>query len=239
MLIVLVHGSWHQGELWEPVAAILRNDGHTIHTPTIAGHGKGATRAGVTHADCVASITNYIRQHDLRDFVLLGHSFAGTIIGRVAEEVPDRIRRLVYWNAFVLLDGQSLNDNVPQVMADTFVNLARETPDNSVMMPFPIWRELFIQDGDLAMAQRSYEMLSPIPIASFTDKVPMRSFYDLPIPKSYINCTEDNALGAGGWHPTMSTRLGLFRLVQMPGSHEAMFTKPALLAEKIVEAARD
>src|SRR5271168_5087205 len=129
MLIVLVHGSWHQGELWEPVAAILRNDGHIVHTPTIAGHGKGAARAGVTHADCVASITDYISQHDLRDFVLLGHSFAGTIIGRVAEEVPDRIRRLVFWNAFVLLDGQSLNDNVPQVLADTFVSLARETPD--------------------------------------------------------------------------------------------------------------
>src|ERR1700748_1801213 len=186
MLIVLVHGSWHQGELWEPVAAMLRNAGHTVHTPTTRGHGKDAVRAGVTHADCVASITGYIRQHDLRDFVLVGHSFAGTIIGRVAEEVPDRIRRLVYWNAFVLLDGQSLNDNVPPFLAEAFTNLARETPDSSVMIPFPIWRELFIQDGDLAMAQYSHALLSPVPLASFTDKVPMKTFYGLAIPKSYI-----------------------------------------------------
>ena len=239
MLLVLVHGSWHQGELWESVAALLRNDGHLVHTPTIAGHGKGAVRAGVSHADCVASITDYIRDQDLRDIVLIGHSFAGTIIGRVAEEVPDRIRRLVFWNAFVLLDGQSLHDNVPEVLAATFTALAGQSEDASVMMPFPIWRDLFIQDGDLDLARRSHEMLSPIPIRCFTDKVPMRSFYDLPIPKSYINCTDDNALGAGGWHPKMSTRLGFFRLVQMPGGHEAMFTKPTLLAEKIIEAARD
>ena len=239
MNLVLIHGSWHQGELWEPVAALLRNAGHVVHTPTIAGHGKGATRAGVTHADCVASIVDYIRAKDLRDFVLIGHSFAGTIIGRVAEELPDRIRRLVFWNAFVLLDGQSLNDNVPPHLADAFNALAKESADASVMMPFPIWREVFIQDADLDLAQRTYAMLSPIPIASFTDKVPMRTFYDLPIPKSYINCAEDNALGSGGWHPRMSTRLGMFRLVQMPGSHEAMFTNPALLAEKFVEAARD
>jgi hypothetical protein len=66
-------------------------------------------------------------------------------------------------------------------------------------------------------------------------------FYKLQIPKSYLNCTEDNALPQGewGWHPRMSSRLGLYRLVQMPGSHEVIFTNPKRLADKLVEAGRD
>ena len=46
--------------------------------------------------------------------MLVGHSYGGTIIGKVAEAVPEPLRRLVFWNAFVLLDGQSLLDETPQ-----------------------------------------------------------------------------------------------------------------------------
>jgi hypothetical protein len=70
----------------------------------------------------------------------------------------------------------------------------------------------------------------------------LKQFYSLPIPKSYLYCTEDNVLPQGeqwGWHPRMSNRLGLFRLVQMPGSHEVMFSNPIGLAEKIIVAGRD
>jgi hypothetical protein len=63
----------------------------------------------------------------------------------------------------------------------------------------------------------------------------------LSIPKSYLYCTEDNVFPQGewGWHPRMSNRLGQFRLVQMSGGHEVMFSNPIDLAEKIVMAGRD
>lgn len=82
---------------------------------------------------------------------------------------------------------------------------------------------------------------SPEPYRLFTDKLDLKKFYSLEIPRSYLNCTEDIALPPGewGWHPRMFLRLGICRLVQMPGSHEALFTNPALLAEKIIEAGRD
>jgi len=70
--------------------------------------------------------------------------------------------------------------------------------------------------------------------------VDLKQFYSLPIPKSYLYCTEDNVPQGEqwGWHPRMSNRLGLFRLVQMPGS-EVMFSNPIGLAEKIIVAGRD
>ena len=61
------------------------------------------------------------------------------------------------------------------------------------------------------------------------------------IGKSYLHCQEDAIYPAslGGWHPPFSERLGLFRLVSMPGSHEVCFTNPELLARKILMAGRD
>lgn len=237
---VLVHGSWHDGSLWEPVASHLRVYGHFVHTPTVAGHGPGADRR-VNHRQCTQSITDYILQNDLRDFVLLGHSYGGTIISKVAEAVPDRIRRLVFWNAFVLNDGESLLDNVPPHYRDLFGALAANSPDNTVTMPFPIWRDAFINDADLDRAQETYGWLTPEPYQPFADKLDLKVFHQLQIPKTYLNCTEDTALPQGewGWHPRMSSRLGLFRLVQMSGSHEVMFSDPQALAKKIIEAGRD
>lgn len=241
MRIVLVHGSWHHGDLWGPVADRLRAAGHEVHTPTVAGHGPGADRR-VNHAQCTQSITDYLVSRDLSDVVLLGHSYGGTIISKVVEAVPERVKRLVYWNAFVLGDGESLDDNVPPHYRALFAQLSASSADGSVMMPFPVWREAFVNDADLATAQRTYELLTPEPYQPFVDKLDLKAFHALQTPRSFINCTEDIALPPGpewGWHPRMSGRLGLYRLVQVAGSHELMFTGPERLAGAIVDAGRD
>ena len=80
---VLVHGSWHDGSLWAPVAERLRELGHAVETPTIAGHGKDADK-DVSHDDCVRSIVEHIVDGDLEDVVLVGHSFGGNPISGAA-----------------------------------------------------------------------------------------------------------------------------------------------------------
>jgi pimeloyl-ACP methyl ester carboxylesterase len=237
---VLVHGAWHDGSAWNAVIQNLEAKGHQAFAPTIAGHGKGVNK-NVNHAQCTQSIVDYIVDKDLTDIVLLGHSFGGTIIMKAAEALGDRIRRLIFFDAFVLNDGESLTDNVPLDVQALFVELARASDDRTMTMPFNIWRETFLNDADLDLAKSSYAQLSPEPYQPFIDKLDLKQFYSLPIPKSYLYCTEDNALpqGEGGWHPRMSSRLGLFRFVQMPGSHEVIFSNPVGLAEKIIVAGRD
>ena len=234
---VLVHGSWHDGSAWEPVRAHLAEKGHRTFSPTLAGHGKGVDK-NVNHAQCTQSIIDFILEKDLRDIVLLGHSFGGTILSQVAPAVPERIRRLIFWNAFVCEDGNSLLDEIPGHYQALFAELVAHSSDHTVTLPFPIWREAFINDADLELAQAAYARLSPEP---YHDKLDMKPFHAVDIPKSFLNCTEDIALPPGewGWHPRMSSRLGLYRLVQMPGSHEVIFTNPIGLAEKIIEAGRD
>ncbi|MEG4032160.1 MULTISPECIES: alpha/beta hydrolase [unclassified Microcoleus] len=237
---VLVHGSWHDGSAWNAVIQHLEAKGHQAFAPTIAGHGKGVNK-NVNHAQCTQSIVDYIVEKDLTDIVLLGHSFGGSIIAKVAEAIRDRIRRLIFFNAFVLNDGESLKDNIPPDTQALLDNLARESDDNTITMPFEIWREVFLNDADLKLAQSSYTQLSPEPYQPLIDKLDLKQFYSLSIPKSYLYCTEDTCLPQGewGWHPKMSSRLGLFRLVQMPGGHEVMFSNPVGLAEKIIVAGRD
>ena len=236
---VLIHGSWHDGSAWTSVSAHLDAMGHVAHMPTLAGHGPDGDRR-VGHEDCVQSVVSYLDEHNISNAVFVGHSFGGTILQRIAERVPDCVRRLVFANAFVLRDMESMVDNLPPEANAAFAQLVQE--DGGVTLPFELFREAFINDGDITQARAAYDTLSPTPRRSQTDKISLPTFFALPIPRSYINCTEDIALPPGpdrGWHPHMSSRLGNYRLVQLPGSHEVMFTDPRGMAQAIVKAGRD
>lgn len=237
---VLIHGSWHTGEHWAPVASRLEKLGHTVFAPTVLGHGKGVLKQ-VTHAEQVEELTAQIVRANLSDFVLVGHSYGGTVIARVAEEIPDRIRRLVFWNAFVPQKGHSLNDEVPPHYRALFEQIAGAAGDGSVMLPYPIWREAFINDADLALATRAFDRLNPHPYKTFQDPITLsQPMAACPLPKSYVNCRMDTALPQSlGWHPRLSERLGLFRYIECSGSHEVWFTDPDAIASAIEQAGRD
>jgi pimeloyl-ACP methyl ester carboxylesterase len=237
---VLVHGAWHDGSAWDRVIERLNAKGHSAVGPTIAGHGPGADKS-VTHAQATRSIVDFILDNELTDIVLVGHSYGGTIISKVVEAIPEHIRRLVFHGAFVLDDGESLVDNVPPADRKMLTQAASESCDNTVTMPFQWWRESFINDADIDTARWTHGRLSSQPFQPFCERLNLEKFYALDTPKSYLMCTEDTALPPGewGWHPRMSGRLGIHRLVQMPGSHEVIFTNPIGLADKIIEAGRD
>jgi pimeloyl-ACP methyl ester carboxylesterase len=157
---VLVHGSWHEGSAWNRVINRLEQHGHRAFGPTVAGHGKGACR-NVSHVQSTQSIVDFIVSRNLTDIVLVGHSYGGTIISKVVEQIPDRVRRLVFYGGFVLNDGESLNDVVPSHFRALFSELAATSPDNSVMLPFAIWREAFLNDADLQLARRHTNSYHP------------------------------------------------------------------------------
>jgi pimeloyl-ACP methyl ester carboxylesterase len=238
-IFVLVHGAWHSGDLMQEVAWHVASGGHIVHTPTIAGNRPG-DRRDTGLEDAIASIVDFIDDEALSDVILVGHSYGGMVITGVADRVaPGTIRRLVYWNAFVPNDGESLNDLVPDYFLAMFDDMAKA--DGTVMMPFPIWREALANDMSSEASQAAYARLVPQPYRTFTDKIALsRPPAAFDIPKSYINFTEDTGMPpAMPWHPRLSQKLGLFRLVQGPGSHEVLFSNPAVAAQKIMQAGRD
>jgi pimeloyl-ACP methyl ester carboxylesterase len=237
---VLVHGAWHSGRELAPVAALIEAAGHQVFTPTIKGNGVGDAKT-VGLAEAIESIADSVLENDLEDVVLAGHSYGGMVITGVADELPDRIRRLVYWNAFVPNSGESLVDMLPPELSRLFESMAAERRDGSIVLPFPIWREAFINDADLDTAQRAYRALNPHPIRTLTDKISLkRNPAEMALGKSYLNCTDDTSMPHQyPWHPRLSQKLGLFRLIQVPGSHELCFSNPARLARALMDAGRD
>jgi len=107
------------GWAWQDVVRHLSRRGHIAHTPTLAGHGRGAMPRGITHEDCVDSVVACIRHCNLENVVLVGHSFGGTVVQRVAARVPERIVRLVFVNALFVKDKERVFDILPEVFLDS------------------------------------------------------------------------------------------------------------------------
>ena len=116
---VLVHGGHHGGWCYKKVARLLRNAGHEVYSPTLTGLGE---RRHLLSADVdldmhITDVVGVLTVEDLRDVVLVGHSYGGMVITGVADRVPDRIKELVYLDAAHPRNGESLADVAVQIMA--------------------------------------------------------------------------------------------------------------------------
>jgi pimeloyl-ACP methyl ester carboxylesterase len=240
-VFVLVHGNWHVGAAWGRVARRLEQFGHRVFAPTLPGRRPhGTTSTGYQEAG--EALAGFIIDRDLRDIVLVGHSGGGVAISKAAELIADRVQRLVYFSGWVLRDGESILQMVPAHYRDLFTSMAADSPANTVEVPFDTWRSVFINDADVDAARQAFGWLVPEPFSFLDRPVRFTTFPTLPIAKSYILPTEDIVLPRDdqwGWHPRMTSRLGQHRFLEMPGSHEVMFTNPRGLADTIIEAAVD
>jgi pimeloyl-ACP methyl ester carboxylesterase len=237
---VLVHGAWHSGEALAPVASLLHAAGHEALTPTVRGNRQSDPKT-IGLDEAIESVGCYLAERNLDDVILVGHSFGGMIISALADRMRRRIRRLVYWNAFVPNDGESVSDMLPPHYVDLFRAIAEQRGDGAVVLPFTIWREAFINDADLETARRTYKSLNPHPLRTLSDRIALTTNpRDMDCPKCYINCTEDISLPTDWtWHPHLSQKLGIFRLILVRGSHELCFSNPERLARTILDAGSD
>jgi pimeloyl-ACP methyl ester carboxylesterase len=243
LTFVLVHGAWADASFWDETAAVLRQMGHIVYAPEYPGHGADPNK-NVTHAMISRSVADFIIARNLEQIILVGHSFGGTVVQKVAELVPNRIKRLVFWDAFVLNDGESAADEFPSAALVFFQQLRDSSKDDTIMLPFLFFRDTFVNIAPLDIAQSIYNKITPEPAKPLFEKLDLKKFYSLTTPRSYIFFTEDNVLpqynSEYGWHPHMSSRLGIFRYIQGNSDHMTS-TKmhPGMLAQKIYEAGRD
>jgi pimeloyl-ACP methyl ester carboxylesterase len=233
---LLVHGAWHTGNALGEVAAVIRAAGHEVLTPTLTGNRPGDSKS-TGLAEAIGSMVEYVAENDLAEIILVGHSYGGMIITGVADVAPQRLRRLVYWNAFVPNHNESVSDMLPSQYIELFERSAAERGDGSVVLPFQIWREAFMNDVDLGAAERAYRTLNPHPLKTLTDKISLETNpAGMGVAKSYVNCMDDTSLPHHyPWHPRLSQKLGLFRLIQLPGGHELCFSDPERLARRSLQ----
>jgi pimeloyl-ACP methyl ester carboxylesterase len=234
---VLVPGAWHGGWAWRPVAQRLRAAGHRVVSLTMPGLTDGDDPLGLRLADPVDYLVDRLERDDLRDVTLVGHSWGGYPITAAAHRVPRRIRKVVYWSAFVPEAGRPLLDEVPEHYRSLFVQLAEASGNNTVMLPLEVWQQVFIQDAVEPVQRLVHALLVPQPMSYFSDALDVEPVAARGLPTSYVFSVDDIALPTGelGWVPRFPNRLGVTP-IEAPGSHESCFTRPAELADALLKA---
>jgi pimeloyl-ACP methyl ester carboxylesterase len=157
--------------------------GHRLLTPTYTGLGERAHLANpaidlTTHIDDMLGVIKY---EDLRDFVLVGHSYGGMVATGVADRVPELISRVVYLDAFVPKDGQSLYDLL-SAGAQQRSRQATQAGNGWQIPPNPIPPDTNRED-----AQWLERLRTPQPIKCFETPLRLRNG-DTKLPRSYIYC---------------------------------------------------
>ena len=183
---VLVHGGWLGGWCWQQVANRLRTNGHLIYTPTLTGLGERSHLATPlislnTHAQDIANVLFY---EDLHDVILLGHSYSGMPLTLLPGLVRDRIRRLVYLDAFVPQHNDCLDDLVEasQAMRERVVEFGF-----GWLSPPPPLSRWHVTDPELIAYLKP--RLTPHVFSTNSERIDLTNVPDCP--RTYISLTRN------------------------------------------------
>jgi pimeloyl-ACP methyl ester carboxylesterase len=229
---VLVHGAWHGGWCWRRVADLLQKQGHKVFTPTMTGLGERSHLLNdkVNLATHITDIVNVIKWEGLSDIVLVGHSYGGVIISGVAEQVRDAIGSIVFLDAFVPEDGDSLAAKAAQPVRAAIAALV----ENGETTMKPISAEVFrVNEKDRAWVDA---MCTPHPVATMTDKIAVAGARDRIAKKAYIRAKGYPSVPFDGAQEKLKTAAG-WRVYELPCGHDAMVDMPDRLTEILVEVA--
>jgi pimeloyl-ACP methyl ester carboxylesterase len=136
---VLVHGAWHGSWCWKRVRKGLQAQGHEIFTPTLTGVAERShlLSPAVNLETHILDIVNLIHWEELTDLVLCGHSYGGCVITGVADRMPERIRSLMYLDAFVPEDGDNQLQHLPEMLATRVLEGAKNVGEGWKVPPIP------------------------------------------------------------------------------------------------------
>jgi pimeloyl-ACP methyl ester carboxylesterase len=127
---ILVHGAWQSVATWDLLVPLLEKHGHKVITPVLSGLGLDQSRlsSDVTLQQHVQDVSLELTSL-LGPAIVVGHSYAGMIISGVAEANPTQVQRLVFLDAFIPENGQSVLDLLPSEIGDYFRDVARKHGD--------------------------------------------------------------------------------------------------------------
>ncbi len=229
---VLVHGAWHGSWCWKRVRRQLQAQGHEVFTPTLTGLAERShlLSRSVNLSTHIDDVVNLIRWEELSDVTLCGHSYGGAVVTGVADRIPDRIRSLVYLDAFVLESGESVLQNVHASQRNMLIETTRKFGEGwkSPHIPAAVFK---VNAGDCDWVDRQ---CTPHPLACFEEPLQLSgglrkvksityifatAWDDTPFPRAYERAK------AKGW-----------RTVTMACGHEVMLDMPEALTQELVAA---
>jgi pimeloyl-ACP methyl ester carboxylesterase len=228
---VLVHGAYHGAWCWKDVAGRLRAAGHTVCAPTWTGLGERSHLLSFrpTLETFIEDVAQAIRYEDLREVVLVGHSFAGSVVSALADQMPERLRHLVYLDALVLRSGQASADRSPERVADYRERaLASSNP-----LGIPPGEPEHFGVKDPAQVAWVKERLTPHPLQTYYDKLRLKNALGNGLPATYIACSQPLFASTAESREIARATPG-WKYLEIPTGHDAMVTMPRELTEMLL-----
>jgi len=235
---ILVHGAWHGGWCWQRVAPLLRARGHEVLTPSLTGMGEHAHMLSpqITLETHVQDVTNLCKRYEVKDAVLVGHSYGGMAITGAADRLhgAGHIARLIYLDALVPEHGWRWS-HFHQAEQSAARHAAARGAGMGLCLPVPEAAAFGITDAaDLAWVDRN---LKPHPYGTYL------SFIDLPelakgggaaaLPRTYIDCSTPFYSDFNGLKGRLKADQS-WKYVERAACHDAMVTRPKELADLLM-----
>jgi pimeloyl-ACP methyl ester carboxylesterase len=234
---VLVHGACVGGWYWRWITPYLRAAGFEVISPTLTGLGERVHLAtpDIDLETHIQDIVNLYEFEDLRDTILVGHSYGGMVVAGIADRLPDRVSHLLYFDSDVPRDGET---SVPPSRRAAREERARAEGDGWRVPPPLGYFEAQIATLPESTQRWFIERLTMHPLMTWLQPIHLTGAA-ASIPTTYIRCTV-------GYDPEdEDTRRQDARIASEPtwhygeldAPHMALVTHPAEVAGLLLEAA--
>lgn len=239
---VLVPGFWLGGWAWHKVTDILCNEGHKIFPVTLTGLGErvhlGSAETNLdTH---VGDVVNLIKYNELEDVYLVGHSYGGVVITQVADQIPEKLAKLIYVDSAPLPDGAATIDFYQPKQREAFEKSVTEDGEGW-RLPLPSWEKANQGDNlkDLSETDKSHieKLATPQPFNAARQKLDLKNPARKNLLKLAILCTfstrQVNNLIESGAPLFQELADPNFEFAELSTGHYPMFSHSADLAEML------
>ena len=230
---VICHGAWSAAWAWKKVRPMLRAAGHDVFTPTYTDLGERSHQVSrsITLDTHIADVLAVLEYEDLSDVVLVGHSYGGMVATGLADRAAGRIAKLVYIDAFVPENGQSLNDLLPPSARASRQETTAAQGDGWLVAPNPIPPDTSPEDVAWIAARRRWQ-----PMGTFTQPVALTGAVAR-LPRHYIYCTRVAPGDTFGQFARRFKSDAAWRYYEIDASHSPNVTAPERLVEVLLEIA--
>jgi pimeloyl-ACP methyl ester carboxylesterase len=225
---VLVHGAWHGAWCWRRVLPALWQQGHRAFTVSLTGVGERAhlLSSAITLDTHIQDVVSVLVAEELEDCVLVGHSYAGTVITGAWALQPQRIGRLVYLDAVVARPGEAWSTGHPASIQTERRHLIAERG----MLPPPDPAIFGLAGADRDWVARR---LTPQPGGVYDAPVAFDEAAWLATPRTFIDCHEPALPSMAGMRERVRAQPG-WTVVEMATGHDAMISAPEQLVAALL-----
>ena len=226
---VLVPGAWCGGWCWKPVTERLRSAGHQVVPLTLTGVGERShlLHSNITLETHVQDIINVIRFNDLKNVVLVGHSYAGLTLAPVLDRIAERLRHVVYLDALLVHSGECAMDIIPP--EEVGRRMLKAAHDGGISMPVPTGAHFSCEATKIWFQ----EHLTPHPIQPYFDKIALQHPMGNGCPITYVSCIPGK-LPAVALSARRAREHG-WRVVEIESGHNVQLHRPDAVTQILLE----